>query len=970
MASDGDFLELLQASAFNYFWSEANPTNGLVRDRSTPTSFCSIAAVGFGLTAIGIGIDHGWITREQGRARVLTTLRTFWERPQGDAPAGTIGHQYTQCWIDLRAVADAPMRSRGITYFENSRRATLANKRTPVANPGCFAGYGPDLWGFTACDGPKGYSARGVPPPENDDGTIAPTAAGGSIPFTPAESLAVLRNLDNNYRTRLWSPYGFRDAFNLQADWWGSDVLGIDQGPILLMIENHRTGRVWDRLRGNPVIHRGLKRAGFEPVPASIESEPARSPQGVGLECLNPDVGKYEKVEFRLQLPTTYVCPFDPDEVRVDLEVTTPGGRLLAVPGFYAQDFEHRRLGLGGQKRDWVYPVGQAGWKARFASGELGSHLAVARVSDARGVFRSGAVRFCVRDSARPGFVRVSTKDPRFLEFSEGRPFFPIGQNLAFIGNSQHVTLGRVEEVFAQLNANGANYLRVWACCEDWAMAIEARKSAWGRSWDWRPPFVPMPGDESSGRKCLRLSRDRPSIEANPSHPVALRPKTRYILRGKGRVEGGGRLEVGLQGRSFEELPASTGEPVWFEFRKEFATGGEEHWLDPVRFRLEGGGAAWIADVSLKEADGEPELLWEADVSRPARGWYNPLDCFMLDEVVSSAERHGLHLQLVLLTRDLYMNALKDPASGEYDRAIADARRLMRYAVARWGWSTSVAAWEYWNEMNPGLPTDRFYRALGDDLEVTDVYHHLRTTSTWGPSARDCRHPKLDLADTHFYLRPSDAARLADEVEAVLDRARWLREHAPHKPAFLGEFGLADNQWRITDLMKQSPELADFHNALWASALSGASGTALAWWWERLDQKNAYPAYKPLSRFLRDVPWTAGGLEASVGLTAEDRVRLVVLRTRNRAWVWLFHRAAGWAGLARVPQQEPGEVQGAEFDLKGWPDGPSRVQWWDTRHGLVTGEETLDVVHGAARIAVPPFARDVAARIEVVSPPE
>nr|HOA63156.1 hypothetical protein [Verrucomicrobiota bacterium]HOF50045.1 hypothetical protein [Verrucomicrobiota bacterium]HOG88870.1 hypothetical protein [Verrucomicrobiota bacterium]HOR73203.1 hypothetical protein [Verrucomicrobiota bacterium]HOU89367.1 hypothetical protein [Verrucomicrobiota bacterium] len=331
-----------------------------------------------------------------------------------------------------------------------------------------------------------------------------------------------------------------------------------------------------------------------------------------------------------------------------------------------------------------------------------------------------------------------------------------------------------------------------------------------------------------------------------------------------------------------------------------FATGGEERWLDPVRFRLEGGGAAWIADVSLKEADGGTELLWEADVKRPARGWYNPVHYFMLDEVVAAAERHGLHLQLVLLTRDLYMNALKDSASGDYDRAIGDARRLMRYAVARWGYSTGVAAWEYWNEMDSALPMDRFYRALGDDLDVTDVYQHLRSTGTWGASARDCRHPKLDLADTHFHLRPSDGARLADEVEAVVDRTRWLRGHAPNKPAFLGEFGLTDDQWQITDLMKQSSELVDFHNALWASALSGASGTALAWRWERLDQKNAYPAYKPLSQFLNDIAWTAGNLENVGG----NRVCAAWGGTRSKAGVYIRYRPGALTGRQKTENNQ------------------------------------------------------------------
>src|SRR5437867_1108494 len=91
-AGEDDFLSYLQQSAFDYFWQEANPANGLIRDRSRANSYCSIAAVGFGLTAICVAIDHQWITREQGRARVLTTLETFFEKPQGPQPEGVVGH--------------------------------------------------------------------------------------------------------------------------------------------------------------------------------------------------------------------------------------------------------------------------------------------------------------------------------------------------------------------------------------------------------------------------------------------------------------------------------------------------------------------------------------------------------------------------------------------------------------------------------------------------------------------------------------------------------------------------------------------------------------------------------------------------------------------------------------------------------------------------------------------------------------
>lgn len=91
--SEAAFLEFLQRKAFDYFWLEANAGNGLIRDRSRTNSYCSIAAVGFGLTALGIGIDRGWITRAQGRERALRTLTTFDEKPQGPEAAGTIGHK-------------------------------------------------------------------------------------------------------------------------------------------------------------------------------------------------------------------------------------------------------------------------------------------------------------------------------------------------------------------------------------------------------------------------------------------------------------------------------------------------------------------------------------------------------------------------------------------------------------------------------------------------------------------------------------------------------------------------------------------------------------------------------------------------------------------------------------------------------------------------------------------------------------
>jgi hypothetical protein len=197
------------------------------------------------------------------------------------------GHQYSHVWIDFKGIGDSFCRAHGLDYFENSRRAVRAQNLYAIRNPMGWKGYGPLQWGLTACDGPadatigarsfRSYAARG--PGEFDDGTIAPTAAGASIPFAPEICVPTLETMAHRHGAELYGPYGFADAFNPSFEdgtvpirhgrvvpgrgWYDSDRLGIDQGPILAMIENHRTGLLWKLMRSEPIVRRGLTRAGF-----------------------------------------------------------------------------------------------------------------------------------------------------------------------------------------------------------------------------------------------------------------------------------------------------------------------------------------------------------------------------------------------------------------------------------------------------------------------------------------------------------------------------------------------------------------------------------------------------------------------------------------------------------------------------------------------------------------------------------
>ena len=427
-------LDTISRRTFDFFWERTDPATGLTPDRWPTRSFSSIAAVGFALTAYPIGAERGYITRDQAAERVLTTLRFFYQLPQGPASAGTaghqgffyhfldpqtghrfqtvelstvdtalllagvlfcqqyfdraggsepairayadslyrrtdwswaqprpplitmgwypergfhqldwrgfneamlvyilalgspthpiaeeawsawtstytwggyygqshvgfaplFGHQYSQVWIDFRGIKDPYMQGRGIDYFENSRRATLAQRSYAIANPDRWAGYGANIWGLTASDGPADvtrtvngaprrfftYAARGASYTEvRDDGTLAPTAAASSMPFAPEIVGPAIVAMREQYGEGVFGQYGFLDAFNptwqwpelpLQhgrllpgLGWFDTDYLGIDQGPIVAMIANYRSDLVWRFMRKSPYVIEGLRRAGF-----------------------------------------------------------------------------------------------------------------------------------------------------------------------------------------------------------------------------------------------------------------------------------------------------------------------------------------------------------------------------------------------------------------------------------------------------------------------------------------------------------------------------------------------------------------------------------------------------------------------------------------------------------------------------------------------------------------------------------
>lgn len=204
-------------------------------------------------------------------------------------------HQYPHLWIDFRNKNDG-----SIDYFENSKQATLAHRQFAIDHAHQYKSYGPNSWGLTAAEGPSGYKAYAAPPGwVISDGTIAPTGCISSIAFTPHESIACMNFIYENYK-KLWGRYGFSDSFNVDRKWYSTKVFAINQGPMMIMIENYRSGLVWNIMNRSEWIKRGFQKAGFQDGTIALKwDEPPKLkvPLAKNLIEMDGSVGDWPQTE-------------------------------------------------------------------------------------------------------------------------------------------------------------------------------------------------------------------------------------------------------------------------------------------------------------------------------------------------------------------------------------------------------------------------------------------------------------------------------------------------------------------------------------------------------------------------------------------------------------------------------------------------------------------------------------------------
>jgi hypothetical protein len=243
-------------SALTWHWS---PTNGFALNH--PVRGWNECLIAYVLAAssprypIAIEAYHeGWA-----QSRQFINRRNFEgvELPLGPDWGGPLFFtHYSFCGIDPRGLSDDYA-----DYWLQNVAHTRINYAHCVRNPHGYKGYGPDCWGLTAGDSIKGYDAH---TPDNDRGVITPSAALASFPYSPTEAMAALRHFHEDLGSKIWGRFGFIDGFSEQHDWYADSYLSISQGPIVVMIENYRSGLIWKLFMGIPEIQEGMKKLGFK----------------------------------------------------------------------------------------------------------------------------------------------------------------------------------------------------------------------------------------------------------------------------------------------------------------------------------------------------------------------------------------------------------------------------------------------------------------------------------------------------------------------------------------------------------------------------------------------------------------------------------------------------------------------------------------------------------------------------------
>jgi hypothetical protein len=771
------------------------------------------------------------------------------------------------------------------------------------------------------------------------------------------------------------------------------------------------------------------------------------SGQGLSIDVLEQSashVPMYAKFEVTFAVDGTAASnlqfPYDADpppglEGRVGITVDglflPPGesnwSNALVQPAFVYQPYDYEDL----NGHDWIYPVGDAVWKLRFAASQPGPWRFKIRAQDVS-ICPSGSsacttwveseehsfvVTAALDDN--PGFVRVSERDPRYFEFSDGEPFIGVGHATDFSG------LADARSKLARFGQGRANFFRVWM-----SASVIFGRGYFLQQWDpwsqdWPTTKEVAPGSDYStlldgGNPCIWFWQGDawPAFEAGKTYKVRIKAKLVGVTGPKtaGQVYGltaslnnwwdpicdPANVNVYLTQDASGHPIGDAGTQDWHWFEGQFTHAGERMVAGDEGYLVVGlsnttGGKAYLDEVYIGEDLGDgrigPNVIGKGKFNYHT--YFDQEASWLWDQILDEAAARQIYLKLVIMEKnDGVFNQIQ--LDGTYDAEYDDfgwnenfyawpgtkVRRLheyfWRYMIARWGYSTAVHSWELVNEGAPGCENIHMYhaQALTDYMRAHDPHQHLVTTSFWAGDT-DCYYGRdapftPDYGDFHAYTTVNGQGtgwldvNAKDGVAWHLAYSRDVRRNTD-VPMVWGEKGIAqeNNPDEGEDpRVSQDKEGIWLHNQTWAWLEPGALYT-LYWYNDSLDKNDLYPVYKRFRDFMDGIPLSNGHYVEVAATVSNPQVRVLGQEDDRgtAAHFWVQNANHTWWNVVRNNSVPP---QSAEIALSGLAPGLFTVEQWDTYQGQVVARWQVEVgTSGEMNLHVDALRTDVAFKIYI-----
>ncbi|HLE49139.1 MAG TPA: dockerin type I repeat-containing protein [Patescibacteria group bacterium] len=756
----------------------------------------------------------------------------------------------------------------------------------------------------------------------------------------------------------------------------------------------------------------------------AISSVPvkAAAPQVTGPVTVSPSsasVKKYQKIEFSFNLSKTYPNPYyfyDPsdtqaanpsrmtwfgvDGVTVNINITTPSGKQLVLPAFFYQDYTRHIVG----SRNVMGKSGLPVWKGRFTWSEVGTYSYTVSAEDKEGKTQTSAQTFSITaDNSNPGFIKPNPQDPRYMVFDNGSSYVPLSRGYPWGDN--------YESRFVQDKQYGINLIRIWDQ-NDFSLGVEGAHTTWinASTTDGAAVGVTINTNTHSGMRAAQPGTawyQRLAVtEPNRSHKLKVWTK--------------GTVTVSLRSLN-GVLPGSVISGTQIDANSTSYTLSERTYTPSSDLVVYFQGSGYVDDVEFGPVDAQGNILYSivtdgdmerhfakdnvnndpnsnTTLPRPLGNYFNPEECWLQDQYIDAGVTNSVYIQLCSCSGPWFTwpGNPESPDSWDWSQpwVLKSWQRNFRYRVARWGYATSILAWENHNELGHVLPNTsifNFFQQYADYQKQTDIYQHMRTTSQGSQAFSPAfwSSPAFNLTNYHDYMMISrySSALTNDEVNFVHrfawclygrqygkyycdglgigDSTDWTPGSAP-RPFVWGEIGVGTTEWNQPNPQGTTGEGAHraHHNGAWTGLFSPMATTPIFWYdnqndssysnlvnQEKLVMKNFFQNISfSTSNFTSvmtaaDTPsgYTGTTLSVQNDTGGKTRAFALVSGDRYRAYLWVQHRDYIWSNTGT-----PGTIN-PTVSIPNLQAGTYNIEYWNT----YTGAVTTSVISSGGTLSIP-----------------